>query len=237
MKPQPASETLTRLGFLVGASTARALPEGFVRMREDTTVFLATEPVAADDDLVLMGPWRLERYRANPVILWIHNRDEQQAPIGRAIQTVETSPGTVYAEVEWDLEDPMGAMCARKYAQGFMSACSIRWRTGRYLHASQLPEGAPGRERDVWYAYDNELIEVSAVPIGALGSALAQRSSGELLAELHTLLRASPEHRRAVEALLLSQPDTPDRQDALAGFFAPGQPDRGLDHLFTPPGA
>jgi hypothetical protein len=214
MKPPASRQHLARV------VRERQVP-GFVPIREDTTIAMATEAKVADDGILLEGPWNLERYQSNPVVLWCHNRsDSGRMPIGRALQVVETEPGTVLAEIEWDAGDPIGAECQRRYAAGFLSAVSIRWSSETIIHASRLPDGDPRRTEDYWVGQGNTLLEISAVPMGALDTALAVRSADEDLETIRTLLRERPELHSQVEALLLAAPQHQAvPEDSWAGWF------------------
>lgn len=212
----------TREARIVGE---RQLPAGFARRSENSILVLITEPVIAADGMILVGPWDLaSRYLPNPVVLWNHNREEWDRPsIGRAIQVVETEPGVVYAELEFDEDDVFAAGIARKYRRGYLSAVSIRWTSKEILHASKLDKNDPYYGQDAYIARGNALVEISAVNLGSLETAVAQRGASGAGQLLTTLLRAHPELRATVQEALRSsdQPTTtqPAPEDTWADWF------------------
>ena len=128
----------------------------------------ATEDVARDGGILKMEGWQLDDYRANPVFLWAH--DQKQPPIGRAVRVSRGAEGLEF-DIEFAPADvyPFADLVGRLYESGFMRAVSVGFRV--------LQERAPNtKERQAgaqWVSEAHELLELSAVPVGADASALA----------------------------------------------------------------
>jgi hypothetical protein len=163
-------------------SSARALPAGFVRQSEDSFVFVLSDTSVGRDGFVLAGPWNLEEYRLNPVLLYQHNTTGWDAPstspddllpVGRALQVVEPEEGLLISEVVFDTESERGARLARLYRQGFLSAVSARWWPSEVRQAKSYPRDSRyyNEDPEVYVMEGNRLIEQSAVVIPGLASA------------------------------------------------------------------
>lgn len=200
----------------------------------DSARVLVTASTAepARDGHILRQNWRLDAYRANPVVPWSHHYWEP--PIGRAVE-VDVRNGALQAVIEWDTEDEMGAIVARKFARGFLSAVSVSWIPGQAIPRDSLEPDDPEYARDGCIFDDNELTEISAVVVPADANAVVARSLGEpwpmratgarrrrpsiavvgellrtdpalVRAPLLELLRTDPEVRRALLAVPLTVP-------------------------------
>lgn len=121
---------------------------------------------AAEDSYgeVVAQQWKLERYLANPVVLYSH--ESRELPIGRAenvrvedgklLATLVFATGTERAEEVWNLVQ-----------QGMLKGVSVGFRP----HTTRW-EKRDGRE--ILVLDDNELLEISITPIPANPEALAQ---------------------------------------------------------------
>lgn len=127
----------------------------------------ATENVARDGGILKLSGWDLDGYRGNPVFLWAH--DQKQPPVGRAVNLRRTDSG-----LEFDIEFPpaevypFGELVGRLYEAGYMKAVSVGFRVMRE-RAPTSAERSLGAE---WVSEEHELLELSAVPVGADASAL-----------------------------------------------------------------
>lgn len=144
----------------------RAVPSGEGASR--TLRFVgSTEGVARDGGVLKMEGWQLDGYRANPVFLWGHNQD--QPPIGRAVRVAPGADGLEF-DIEFPTPDvyPFGDLIGRLYEAGFMKAVSVGFRVlkEREPAASERAAGAQ------WVSESHELLELSAVPVGADAGAL-----------------------------------------------------------------
>jgi len=168
------------------------------------------------------GPWLTNHYDRNPVIIW--NHDYTIPSIGRGLDVVAEG-ADLDASIEWDMDDPLGALVGGKYARGMLSAVSVGFMPGRVRARAALEKtdthyGPRGRVQ-----YDNELWEISGVNIPDDRDALAPRSvgdesdpavidllqdwtrnglKGEVRTALLDLFRADPEVRGVLEAMMLT---------------------------------
>ena len=143
---------------------------------------LSTDDVDRHGDVVSADGWRLEAYLRNPVLLWAH--DYRHPAIGRAV-SLWTEPHRLLAKMEF-APTAFAQAVAALYACGFQWGVSvgfrpIRWeerrdsRTGAYLGLRYL---------------EQELLEVSAVPVPANRQAL--RRQAEMDAGLEAAHHVSP---------------------------------------------
>jgi hypothetical protein len=144
------------------------------RAAGDRTIdyIFSDESVARDGNTISTAGWRLENFLANPVFLWAH--DSSQPPIGKVTQIGAVGDqlrGSVrYAEAD---EYPFADTIFRLTKGGFMNATSVSWLPIEWRYASDKnrPGGIDFKSQ--------ELLEISAVPVPALASALATaRGSG-----------------------------------------------------------
>lgn len=124
--------------------------------------FIASTPgVKRDGVEINQSMWNLDNYRANPVVLWVHDFGGQHLPIGRSVVMVEG--GKLIAEVNFDQEDEFARQVESKYRRGYLNAVSVSWENteldGRVMH---------------------ELLDISAVPVPGDPNALIQRQAAGL---------------------------------------------------------
>ena len=150
------------------------------------TFVLSTDDVDRHGDVVSAEGWRLEAYRENPVLLWAH--DYRHPAIGRAV-SLWTEPHRLLAKMEF-APSSFAQEVAGLYAAGFQWGVSVGFRPIRWEERRDSRTGAFLGLRYL----EQELLEVSAVPVPANRSALRRealrreaRPDGdvaELLAEL-----------------------------------------------------
>lgn len=159
---------LRRLPLTLGVADVTRAADG-----ASVTVIASTDDVDRYQDIVDQDTWRLESYRANPVILFGHNAG--MPPVGKA--DVAVRDGKLVAEITFDTtpENAMGRLMAAQYAGGFMTAVSVGFRSYRQVARNQLPLDDARRGERGLVLYDNELLEISCVPIPANPKAVAQR--------------------------------------------------------------
>jgi HK97 family phage prohead protease len=91
------------------------------------STFMASTTQMARDGLVIpSSAWRTDSYMANPVVL--ANHDYSSMPIGRTVN-LQVVPDGLIAKIEWDMDDPAGALAASKVKRGFANAVSVGWNT------------------------------------------------------------------------------------------------------------
>ena len=151
------------------------------------TFVLSTDEVDRHGDVVCSGGWRLEAYRENPVLLWAH--DYRHPAIGRAA-SVWTEPHRLLAKIEF-APSAFAQEVASLYVAGFQWGVSVGFRPIRWEERRDSRSGA-----FIGIKYlEQELLEVSAVPVPANRSAL--RRDGDALT-----LTLSQREREFSEALL-----------------------------------
>lgn len=138
------------------------------------TTVVASTPVEDRYKDIVAGPWRLRDYRANPVVPWTH--DYWIPPVGRA-EHVREEDEDLMADIRWDDHEsnPLGRTVAHQYREGFLSAVSVGFRPNKVTRRSEMPADHPHYGEKGLLFTDNDLLEISAVPIPANPKALAQR--------------------------------------------------------------
>lgn len=168
----------------------RAAEGGAMRTR----VVASTATPDRYDDIVDQATWKLDRFKANPVVPWGH--DYSIPPVGKAV-SCQPEDGHLVAEIEWDTseENALGRLVAAQFAGGFLNTVSVGFRPGRSIPRSQMPKDSL-LYKEAGYGkvfYDCELLEISAVVIPANPEALAAKG-------LPPMRLTAPEVRAEVKA-------------------------------------
>lgn len=167
---------------------------------------VATEGRKADGIDLRMDRLDLDRYRANPVIMYGHDYfGRDSLPIGRA-ENVRTESGKLLADAVFDPGDEFAMTVDRKYRGGYLNAVSV----GFDLRGLDIETGVPSS----W-----EMLEFSAVPIPldpdatadlgrevALARAFAESREGKKLSKASQ--DAIAQAVEALSALLGTQDDS-----------------------------
>ena len=128
-------------------------------------VFVAsTGEVDRHGDTVAPEGWRLDAYRDNPVVLWAH--DYGEPAIGRA-EAVWSDGRALRARLEFAPTEFAGQV-ERLYRQGYQRGVSVGFRPLRFEERRDPVNGAFLGIRFL----EQELLEISAVPVPANGGAL-----------------------------------------------------------------
>lgn len=124
------------------------------------------ESVARDGHTIRTSGWELDAFRANPVFLWCHQTSEP--PIGRVV-TVGAKGSRLVGSVEFADADtyPFADTIFRLMKGGYLNAVSVQWAPLEWKWSSD--KDRPG---GIDFSRQ-ELLEVSAVPVPALPTALA----------------------------------------------------------------
>ncbi len=125
---------------------------------------LSTDDVDRYGDVIEAGGWDLAAYRRNPVFLWAH--DYARPVIGRAVDTW-LEPHRLLARMEF-AATPFALEVAGLYRAGYQRGVSVGFRPLRYRERRDEKTGALLGIRFL----EQELLEVSAVPVPANGHAL-----------------------------------------------------------------
>ena len=128
-------------------------------------VFVASNgEVDRHGDTVAPDGWRLDGYRENPVVLWAH--DYRQPAIGRA-DAVWSDGRALLARLDFAPTEFAGQV-ERLYRQGYQRGVSVGFRPLRFEERRDPVNGAFLGIRFL----EQELLEISAVPVPANGDAL-----------------------------------------------------------------
>jgi HK97 family phage prohead protease len=119
-------------------------------------------------DTIAVDGWRLENYRKNPVVLFVHNH--YLPPVARSLKEwIEKKQLLSLAEfqpADRPFIGPLAECCYRSYGDGFMAAVSVGFRPIRWswVEDDDRPLGIEFEEQ--------ELLEYSCVPVPANPNAL-----------------------------------------------------------------
>ena len=138
-----------------------------------TIEFVAsTEAVDRYGDIIRVSGWKLDAYKQNPVFLWAHKSGEP--PIGKTVGIhVETNPPALVQKVEFaDKETyPFADTIFNLYKGKYMRAVSVGFMP------LEMPNRITDLEGNATGGYEftsQELLELSACPVGANPEALAR---------------------------------------------------------------
>lgn len=132
-------------GTLIGAIGSTATPDRYGEIVDQET-------------------WDLKSFKKNPILLWAHN--SRLPPIGRVTKS-KVVDGKLVFDAEFDMADEFAAGIYRKYKDGFLNAFSVG-----FIPKTFLSEDEKGKILKNPILKDNELLEISAVPVPANPEAL-----------------------------------------------------------------
>ena len=139
-----------------------------VKQSDDTAgptieIIASTDQVDREGDTIDQNGWRLENYRANPVVPWVH--DYSQPPVARALETEVDDEGRLVQQWEFTPRDlyPFGHMVGRMYELGFLNAASVGFDPEEWKFID---------ERGGLHFEEQELLESSGVVVPANPGAL-----------------------------------------------------------------
>ena len=150
-----------QVGNQVGDQVAN---QGDAAENRPMTFVISSEEVDRHGDVILAEGWRLAAYQRNPVFLWAH--DYTRPVIGRAV-SVWPEPEQLLARMEFAPTD-FAREVAALYRNGYQQGVSVGFKPLRYEERRQEKTGAFLGIRFL----EQELLEVSAVPVPANRSAL-----------------------------------------------------------------
>lgn len=158
---------------MVSTDQAEADSLGFARDDKNVgaggplTFVASTGAVDRHGDTVAPEGWRLDAYRENPVVLWAH--DYRRPAIGRA-QSVWRDGGALLARLEF-ADTGFAREVEGLYRQGYQQGVSVGFRPLRFEERRDARTGAFLGIRFL----EQELLEISAVPVPANQGALMTR--------------------------------------------------------------
>jgi hypothetical protein len=134
-------------------------------------IFTASRPGKQRDGLDLASlPWRVDNYRANPIVTWAHDFAGNRLPVGRAdVDIIDAKGGQgIRAAITFDTADPFAAEIDRKYRDGFLHTVSVSWDD---VDDSGIPTRSGGGKPT-----GHDLLEIAAVPVPGDPGALIERA-------------------------------------------------------------
>jgi HK97 family phage prohead protease len=142
----------------------RGIDEG----KRQVEAWVSTETVDSYDEIVLATGIDLERYRKNPVVLWMH--DMRVPAVGKAV-ALEVVEGRGLAATTQFAGHQLANDVWELYRDGFMRAFSIGF---YYKWENDEPGWRYDKDRGVFVAWNTELLEYSTVTIPANPDALVK---------------------------------------------------------------
>jgi len=152
---------------------------------QDRTIrFVAsTEEQDRCGDIIRVAGWKFDAYDRNPVFLWAH--DSSSLPIGKCVER-KTDGARLLMKFQFATaeENPLAEQVFRLYKGGFLSAVSVGFKP-----LKRSPIHPEDRWGDLgWEFIEQELLEVSGVPVPANSSALQLMMKGLDSSERHVAL-------------------------------------------------
>lgn len=167
--------------------------------KREAQVIASTDAVDAYGE-ILVQDWDLTRYRGNPVVLFGHRSD--LLPIGYA-RDVDVKDGKLVATIAF--VDASANELAEQVWQGIKQG-SIRGISVGFRSKSAKMEKIDGR--DVYVLRQNELLEISVVPIGANPEAVIESArSMRFIRELAGAPEPAPSAREQSLAMRVQELD------------------------------
>lgn len=153
-----------------GEAQTRAATIRSVDAEKRTIDVVASTEAVDSHGTVLVQDWNLDRFNRNPVVLWAHNATlgMDELPIGRCTRC-EVVNGQLEATIQFAGQDvnPRAEQVFQAYRQEFLRAVSV----GFYPHSYRWEMRD---DVEVLVLSQNELFELSCVPIGSNPDALAR---------------------------------------------------------------
>lgn len=176
-------------------------------------VFVAST-AASDrmDDVIDQASWKLDNYRANPVVLTDHDYRAGNV-VGRGEVSVVEGVGLVLDVVKWSSK-PYAQAVKVDVEEGIINAVSVGLRPGRRVARRSLPSTDPLYMADGYgeVYYDCDLLEISIVAVPANPEAVAvraaQRASADDIADAVLDKLAHDPARRGMLLDMLAEPET-----------------------------
>lgn len=130
----------------------------------------SAENVDRHGEVVVQDGWILDNFRKNPVVLYAHNHDGSGTvafPVAKALTIDVNEQKQLVGKLQFAVEEYDQAATAFALVEGgYINMFSVGFMNNKY----QIDQA-----NDVVYLLENELIEVSLVPVGANQLALAKQ--------------------------------------------------------------
>lgn len=134
---------------------------------------ISSSAVARDGHTLATAGWDLANFRANPIVLAVHDNKHIESVIGRAID-LPVKGDDLFADIEFMPRElnPLAEMTLQMVDAGYLRATSVG-----FIPLDGKP--AKGRGQGAFDFSRQELLEISIVPVGSLPDALlAARAAG-----------------------------------------------------------
>lgn len=139
--------------------------------KRTATAYVSTFDWDRTDEKFAKGAWSLEKFKANPVVMWAHNY--KQPPIAKAVRIDEDQNG-LFSEMQF-AKDDFSQQIFDLYQGGFLSAFSVGFNPKMFV-----VEPIDADRRGIVYT-EAELLEYSAVPIPANPGALVTHEMAQIV--------------------------------------------------------
>lgn len=150
-------------------SCGMLIRSGSINESARTCDFVASTDAVDSYDEIVEQDWRLERYRSNPIVLYGHN-SYSRTPIGKSIRTDVVTTATGRKQLECTIQFAKTASAEEIWQlvkDEVLRAVSVGFVPGEYRLEKR-------NGQDVYVCSNNELYEISVVPIPANPEALAK---------------------------------------------------------------
>ena len=164
----------------------------------------STQDVDRQDEVIMQSGWDLTNYKNNPVVLYAH--DYHDFPIAKMVE-IGTEPNTrlpgtsqLVGKMQFAVEEnPKAKIAFDLMTGGFLNTFSVGFKNNRW----EVDEA-----NDTVYLNENELLEVSVVPVPANQMALAKSKGLKGMDELGEKVEKKEEiitTEKAIETLSTSK--------------------------------
>jgi len=149
------------------------------------TPFVASTPAENRYGDVVAGPWKIDDFIRNPVMPFSHNYGIP--PVAKA-ENVRLVDDTLMGTAVWyeGADYPLAVTVAAQYRQGFLRAFSVGFDPKTITARRLLPKDHVHYAEQGYLYTDNDLMEISAVPVPANPEALVAERAG-IWRALHAL--------------------------------------------------
>lgn len=145
--------------------------------------------------------WILEHYHRNNVVLYLHDTTTPDPDLVIGTGEVFIEGRQVIGRVTFENEDlnPLADKVFRKAVAGTLKMASI----GAIPHKARLGDSSKGENENYIYFSQNELLEISIVPIGSQRNAL--KRSVENLEEIRASLKKTETNQKVSRSVVERQ--------------------------------
>ena len=154
-----------------------------------TLSFIATdETMDRYDEVISIDGWNVDNYLKNPVVVDSHNYGSVGCILGRTIQLTIIG-GQMINQVQFALDNPMGALAYKMAKAGFIRSESVGFRPQEWVMGSG--KDSPYRTFTKQELLEISLVAVPANPGATIGAALKSGAidRGDLRATIDHLKR------------------------------------------------